>query len=196
MNRPGKQRLVVGLADGLASCAKRSGCPTMIAPIPRDNFGSILIGKPLPCVLTGNLQSCLDSLGATVEKDDMVEVSGKDLDEPRGEFERGGCGSDEGGIGKLAKLPGGGINQPFFAVAHIDAPESRHRVKVFVPVRVDHSAAMALDENQWGLSRCVLSEWAPKRVRRLLDGFSVCPFLRLHPPVLSNAHLSFTCGSG
>jgi hypothetical protein len=53
---------------------------------------------------------------------------------------------------------------------------------------------MALDENQWGLSRCVLSQWAPKRVRRILDGFSVCPLLRLHSPVLSNALQSFTCG--
>jgi hypothetical protein len=52
----------------------------------------------------------------------MVEVSGEDLDESPGKFERGGRGSDEGGVGKLAKLPGGGINQPFFAVPHIDAP--------------------------------------------------------------------------
>ena len=36
---------------------------------------------------------------------------------------------------------------------------------------------------------------APARVRRLLDGFSVCPLLRLHSPFLSNAHLSCTCGS-
>ena len=48
------------------------------------------------CVLTGDLQRGLDGLGATVEEDDMIEVSGKDLDEPRGEVERGGCGSDEG----------------------------------------------------------------------------------------------------
>src|SRR5215213_11281316 len=115
----------------------------------------------------------------------MVEVSGKDLDEPLGEVERRGGGSDEGGVGKLAKLPGGGINQPFFTVAHIDTPESSHRVKVFVPVRINDRAAMALDENQWGLSRRVLSERAPKRVRRILEGFSVCPLLCLHSPVLS-----------
>ena len=96
VNRPGKQRLVVGLADGLAGCAERPGRPTMIAPIPGDDLGSILLGKPLMRVLTGDLQRGLDGLGATVEEDDMVEVSGKDLDEPLGEVERGGCGSDEG----------------------------------------------------------------------------------------------------
>ena len=118
--------------------------------------GDVAGAWPLPpcpglqMVLKGDLEGGLGGRRAVAGKEHLRETRRYDLDQPPGQFHRGGVGEAEvGRVGNEAQLPADGSVEPRMAVAMDVAPHAGRAVDVAVARRIKQVDPLAPLDQQW-----------------------------------------------
>lgn len=122
----------------------------MVGDLAGDEF--VLLAFAVGAVVVARqLQRRLDRLGATVGEEDAVEVTRRQVGDPRGEFDRPRVGvAPQGEEVELFDLSRGGLAVLGAPVTGVDAEERREAVQVAVAVLVVDVAPVGPGD-QWDL---------------------------------------------